>query len=159
MTAFQPVLLGSETCAYAMARAFHSAYGLKSLVYGRMQLSVTKFSSIMEPTFFADFTEPESFRRHMVEAGRRLTSERPDTTFLLIACGDDYSELLSLNPSPNQAPNLTEATTRAGSKPFRMTVRNSARGWRRRSATSPRSARSIRWPARNTTRLRPATNT
>ena len=93
MTAFQPVLLGSETCAYAMARAFHSAYGLKSLVYGRMQLSVTKFSSIMEPTFFADFTEPESFRRHMVEAGRRLTSERPDTTFLLIACGDDYSEL------------------------------------------------------------------
>ena len=63
MTAFQPVLLGSETCAYAMARAFHSAYGLKSLVYGRMQLSVTKFSSIMEPTFFADFTEPESFRR------------------------------------------------------------------------------------------------
>ena len=56
MTAFQPVLLGSETCAYAMARAFHSAYGLKSLVYGRMQLSVTKFSSIMEPTFFADFT-------------------------------------------------------------------------------------------------------
>ena len=95
MTAFQPVLLGSETCAYAMARAFHSAYGLKSLVYGRMQLSVTKFSSIMEPTFFADFTEPESFRRHMVEAGRRLTSERPDTTFLLIACGDDYSELLS----------------------------------------------------------------
>ena len=78
-----------------MARAFHSAYGLKSLVYGRMQLSVTKFSSIMEPTFFADFTEPESFRRHMVEAGRRLTSERPDTTFLLIACGDDYSELLS----------------------------------------------------------------
>ena len=67
--------------------------------------------------------------------------------------------LLNLNPSPNQAPNLTEATTRAGSKPFRMTVRNSARGWRRRSATSPRSARSIRWPARNTTRLRPATNT
>lgn len=95
MTAFQPVLLGSETCAYAMARAFHSAYGLKSIVFGRMQLSVTKFSSIMEPTFFADFTEPESFRRHMVEAGRRLTSERPSTKFLLIACGDDYSELLS----------------------------------------------------------------
>ena len=74
MTAFQPVLLGSETCAYAMARAFHSAYGLKSLVYGRMQLSVTKFSSIMEPTFFADFTEPESFRRHM---SRPVAGSRP----------------------------------------------------------------------------------
>ena len=96
MTAFQPVLLGSETCAYAMARAFHSAYGLKSLVYGRMQLSVTKFSSIMEPTFFADFTEPgilpPSHGRGRSPARR---PSRPDTTFLLIACGDDYSELLS----------------------------------------------------------------
>lgn len=95
MTAFVPVLLGSETCAYAMARAFHSAYGIKSLVYGRLQLSVTKFSEIMEPTFFADFTKPESFHEHMVEEGRRLKAERPDTTFLLIACGDEYSELLS----------------------------------------------------------------
>ena len=42
MTAFQPVLLGSETCAYAMARAFHSAYGLKSLVYGLSLIHISE---------------------------------------------------------------------------------------------------------------------
>ncbi|MFT8330986.1 carboxylate--amine ligase [Bifidobacterium psychraerophilum] len=95
MSDFEAVLLGSETGAYAMARAFHSEYGIRSHVFGRLQLSVSKFSSIMETTFHSDLTEPEAFRTHMLQAGSDLRKRYPGSVLLLIPCGDDYSALLS----------------------------------------------------------------
>lgn len=95
MSDFEAILLGSETGAYAMARAFHSEYGITSHVYGRLQLSVSKFSTIMDTHFYPDLTEPESFRAHMIKAGQDLRLQYPNATLLLIPCGDDYSALLS----------------------------------------------------------------
>lgn len=95
MSDFEAVLLGSETGAYAMARAFHSEYGITSHIFGRLQLSVSKFSTIMDTHFYPDLTEPEAFRRHMLAAGKDLRERYPDATLLLIPCGDDYSALLS----------------------------------------------------------------
>lgn len=95
MTVLQPVLLGTETGAYAMARAYHERYGVTSLMYGRYQMSASKFSSIVRPTLFSDLTEPEAFVRHMTAEGKRLNAQSPGTTFLLTAHGDDYSRLLS----------------------------------------------------------------
>ena len=92
-------LLGSETGAYGMARAFHRQYGVRSRIIGRLQLSATKYSHIVDPVIVPNLTEPKTFVDTLVSLGKRLKSENPETTQLLIPCGDDYSELLSRHAS------------------------------------------------------------
>ena len=45
---FVPVLLGSDINAYSMARAFHEAYGVKTIVYGMFPASVCAGSRIID---------------------------------------------------------------------------------------------------------------
>ena len=47
-TEFIPVLLGSDINAYSMARAFHEAYGIQSVVYGMYPASVCAGSTIID---------------------------------------------------------------------------------------------------------------
>src|SRR5699024_9382393 len=47
-TEFVPVLLGSDINAYSMARAFHEAYGVHSVVYGMFPASVCAGSKIID---------------------------------------------------------------------------------------------------------------
>ena len=47
-TEFVPVLLGSDINAYSMARAFHEAYGVKTIVYGMFPASVCAGSRIID---------------------------------------------------------------------------------------------------------------
>ena len=58
---FVPVLLGTETNAYNMARAFHEAYGIRSFAFGRYPLSDTANSDFVEVHCDPDFTDPERF--------------------------------------------------------------------------------------------------
>lgn len=93
---FDVTLLGTETCAYGVARAFHERYGIVSRMVGRSQLPATRFSRIIDPLPFEPrIYDPEAFTRTLTDWGRRLDRERPGSTHLLIACGDVYSALVS----------------------------------------------------------------
>lgn len=92
---FHPILLGSDINVYGMARAFHEAYGIVSDAYAYFQLSPTKFSRIVNVHIVPDFNDRETFRRFMVDLGRRMKAEDPQRKLLLIPCGDVYANLLS----------------------------------------------------------------
>ena len=38
----QPVLVGGDINCYSVARAYHEAYGVKSIAFGKMLLGATK---------------------------------------------------------------------------------------------------------------------
>lgn len=96
MKQFQPILLGSDINAYGMARAFHEAYGIHSIAFAHYQLSPTKFSRIIDVRIVPDFAQISVFHRTLVSFGKRMRMEHPNTTPLLIPCGDVYATLLSL---------------------------------------------------------------
>ncbi|MCI1832536.1 MAG: carboxylate--amine ligase [Bifidobacterium sp.] len=95
MKQFQPILLGSDINAYGMARAFHEEYGITSIAFAHFQLSPTKFSSIIQVNIVPKFSELDTFRTTMLDLGKRMTMRHPNTTLLLIPCGDAYANLLS----------------------------------------------------------------
>ena len=90
---FVPVLLGTETNAYNMARAFHEAYGIRSFAFGRYPLSDTANSDFVEVHCDPDFTDPERFIE-ILNAAVPLFSGRKA---ILLSCGDSYTRLLSKN--------------------------------------------------------------
>lgn len=91
---FFPILLGSDMNVYGMARSFHEAYGIKSEAYAASQLAPTRFSNIVTVNVVDGFDHEKVF----METMDRLAKEKyndPDETYLLIACGDAYAELVS----------------------------------------------------------------
>lgn len=94
-SAIQPVLLGSDFNVYGMARAFHEAYGVTSIALSSAQLSPTEHSSIVNVTVHASFTEPDTFIKTLRQFIHDHQSDQ-ETSFILIACGDRYVELVTM---------------------------------------------------------------
>lgn len=90
---FVPVLLGTETNAYNMARAFHEAYGIRSFAFGRYPLSDTADSAFVEVHCDPEFTDPDKFVSVLNEAVPMFGGRRA----ILLSCGDSYTRLLSKN--------------------------------------------------------------
>ena len=44
---FQPLLFGGDINVYSVARAFHEAYGVKSIAYGKFHTFPCAFSAII----------------------------------------------------------------------------------------------------------------
>lgn len=88
---FVPVLLGTETSVYNMARAFYEEYGVVSQAYGRKPLVQTAYSKFVNVRFSDDFGEPEAFVSILNEEVERYRGKNP----VLISCGDNYTRLLS----------------------------------------------------------------
>ena len=45
---FQPLLFGGDINVYSVARAFHEAYGVKSVAFGKFHTFPCAFSSIID---------------------------------------------------------------------------------------------------------------
>src|SRR5690606_20751240 len=90
---FLPVLCGSDMNAYGMARAFHEAYGIKSLVVGRSHLTPTQDSSIIIFEQVDNFNKQEAF----LPALEAIADKYKEMKLLLLACGDDYAKLIIKN--------------------------------------------------------------
>lgn len=92
---FLPVILGTDANAYGMARAFHEAYGVQSLVLGTFPLWETRHSAIVEVHTDPDFDKNEGFLARLDEV--RTLYRNIYGALLLIPCGDHYSELCAVH--------------------------------------------------------------
>ena len=86
---FQPLLFGGDINVYSVARAFHEAYGVKSIAYGKFHTFPCAFSAIIDYRTCSENEEDEVFLQHVNEVCAQL----PDKTVLVIGCGDSYVQL------------------------------------------------------------------
>lgn len=87
---FQPLLFGGDINVYSVARAFHEAYGVKSIAYG---LYAGTFpcagSAIIDYRACADNEDAGAFLQNV----KTVAGECPDKTVLVVGCGDSYVKL------------------------------------------------------------------
>ena len=102
---FVPVLLGSDINAYSMARAFHEAYGVKTIVYGMFPASVCAGSRIIDYRVREHNDRVDKVLENVTEVAR----EFPDKKILVLAAGTTTS-----TPSPPICP----ATRKTSSPPM-----------------------------------------
>lgn len=92
MKDFLPVILGTDGNAYGMAKAFHMAYGIKSLVVGKGELFTTSGSQILDLKIVEALGDPSKFADVLNEIAVDLKKEYKD--LILIASSDGYVELI-----------------------------------------------------------------
>ena len=90
---FVPLLLGADINVYSMARAFHEAYGVKTIAYGLYPSGPCYGSAIIDYRVSENNASPEK----VLENARHVAAEFPDKTILLLGCGDDYLTAISAN--------------------------------------------------------------
>ena len=90
---FIPVLFASDINTYSMARAFHEAYGVKSMVIGKYPTGPSYNSRIVDFTANERIDQPDVFLKTVND----LAAKFPDKTLIAIGCGDSYAALISQN--------------------------------------------------------------
>ena len=90
---FQPLLFGGDINVYSVARAFHEAYGVKSICYGKFASGPAYGSSIIDYRPCAQNEDAETFRQNVA----KVAADYPDKTVLVIGCGDSYVKLAAEN--------------------------------------------------------------
>ena len=86
---FQPLLFGGDINVYSVARAFHEAYGVRSIAYGRYPSFPCHGSAILDYRVCPDNEDEGAFRRNI----QTVSQELPDKRILLLGCGDSYVQL------------------------------------------------------------------
>ena len=88
---FVPILLGTETNVYNMARSFYEAYGIRSVAYGRVPLPQSSGSRFVDVICNRDFADPENFVRVLNMEAHKYRGRKA----VLISCGDNYTRILA----------------------------------------------------------------
>ena len=86
---FQPLLFGGDINVYSVARAFHEAYGVKSVAFGKYPSFPCHGSAILDYRVCPDNESPEAFLRN----ARAVAEEFSDKKVILLGCGDSYVQL------------------------------------------------------------------
>ena len=93
-TSFIPLLLGGDINVYSMARAFHEAYGISSVVFGKYPTGPCCNSKIIQLHTFGDENDqPEALYQNVC----RFAQSHADKTVLLLGCGDSYVQRIAEN--------------------------------------------------------------
>ena len=90
---FQPLLFGGDINVYSVARAFHEAYGVKSVCFGKFASGPAYGSDIIDYRVCAKNEDPETFRKNVAD----VAAEFADKTILVMGCGDSYVKLAAEN--------------------------------------------------------------
>ena len=90
---FQPLLFGGDINVYSVARAFHEAYGVKSVCFGKFASGPAYGSDIIDYRVCAKNEDPETFRKNVAD----VAAEFSDKTVLVMGCGDSYVKLAAEN--------------------------------------------------------------
>jgi D-aspartate ligase len=86
---FQPLLFGGDINVYSVARAFHEAYGVRSVVFGRYPSFPCFGSGILDYRVCEQNENPEVFLKNV----KAVSQEFSGKTVLLLGCGDSYVQL------------------------------------------------------------------
>ena len=105
---FQPLLFGGDINVYSVARAFHEAYGVRSVCYGKFATGPAYGSTIIDYRVCPDNEDAAAFRKNVAQ----VAGEFPDKTVLVIGCGDSYVKLAAENK--DQFPEICLAATVSG---------------------------------------------
>ncbi|MBP6884519.1 MAG: carboxylate--amine ligase [Candidatus Pacebacteria bacterium] len=93
---FIPILVGGDINTYSMARTFHEAYGIKSVVVGRMPLPIIRLSSIIEEIIIdEDLLNTKSFVDALKKVAKKF--EHRKAKLLLVGTNDFYVRLIIEN--------------------------------------------------------------
>lgn len=88
----QPVLVGGDINCYSVARAYHEAYGVKSIAFGRYALGATKDSNIIDFRIDERITEEKEFIDVLLKTADELAA--PNKKLIIMGCTDEYAELI-----------------------------------------------------------------
>lgn len=86
---FQPLLFGGDINVYSVARAFHEAYGIRSVVFGKYPSFPCFGSAIMDYRVCPDNENQDTFLHNVQLTAREFA----DKTLLVLGCGDSYVQL------------------------------------------------------------------
>lgn len=84
MDDLQPVVLGGDIGAYSVARAFHEAYGVRSVVVSTVLTGVVRHSSAIVNVVEPDITDPDT----AVARLRAIAAEYPGKRLILLGSAD-----------------------------------------------------------------------
>lgn len=90
---FLPIILGTDSNAYGVARSIHENYGISSVCLGKAPLNFTSDSRILSRSIDPNLATDEVFLTRLDELATRF----PDLPKIIIPCGDAYAEQLSRN--------------------------------------------------------------
>lgn len=90
---FQPLLFAGDINVYSVARAFHEAYGVKSICYGKFPSGPAYDSKIIDYRVCKDNEDKEAFCQNVLA----VAEECGDKKVILLGCGDSYVQLAAEN--------------------------------------------------------------
>ena len=80
----QPVVLGGDIGAYSLARSFHEAYGVKSIVVSGASTGLVRHSRILDHVVEPGIDDPEA----IVSRLRRIADQHTDADLIVVASAD-----------------------------------------------------------------------
>ena len=86
---FQPLVFGGDINVYSVARAFHEAYGVRTIAFGKYPSFPCHNSAILDYRVCPDNEEESAFRRN----AQAVAEEFPDKKIILLGCGDNYVQM------------------------------------------------------------------
>ena len=88
--AFQPLLFGGDINVYSVGRAFHEAYGVRAVVYGKYPSFPCHGSAILDYRVCPENEQDAAFLKNVQQAA----AEFSDKKIILLGCGDSYVQLI-----------------------------------------------------------------
>ncbi len=82
----QPLLFGGDINVYSVARAFHEAYGIRAVAYGKYPSFPCYGAAILDYRVCPENETGEAFLRNVETVSR----ECPDKKVIVLGCGDGY---------------------------------------------------------------------
>ena len=73
---FQPLVFGGDINVYSVARAFHEAYGVRSVAFGKYPSFPCHGSAIIDYRVCPDNEEEAAFRRNVQAAAEEFPAKR-----------------------------------------------------------------------------------
>lgn len=90
---FQPLLFGGDINVYSVARAFHEAYGVRSICFGKYPSGPAFDSAIIDYRVCTENEDADTFCANV----KAVSADYPNKTVLVVGCGDSYVQLAAEN--------------------------------------------------------------